>query len=64
MPNITNKTKNIGTNFHLTSDFLIEKYQTISVKFKTHIFQLIAKILLKQRSSNQTTNCLRGHIQI
>ena len=38
MPKTTNKTKKkAGTNFDLTSDFLTEKYQTISIKFKIRI---------------------------
>ena len=53
MPKNTNKTKNTGTNFGLATDFLIEKYQAISMKFKIRISQLIATVLLKQRSLNQ-----------
>ena len=34
------------------------------IKFKIHIFQLIAKILLKKRSLNELRQCLIGHIQI
>ena len=63
MPKNTNKTKKTGTNLDLTSDSLIEKYWTISIKFKIRISQLIAKILLKQRSLNQIRHCLTGHIQ-
>ena len=46
----TSKTKRAGINFDLTTDFLMEKYYTISIKFKIHYSQLIAKLLLKQRS--------------
>ena len=44
-----NKKKN-GTYFDLTTD---------SLKFKVHISQLIAKILLKQRHLNQIRHCLQ-----
>ena len=40
----TNKTKKTGTNFDLTTDFLIKKYETISIKFKIRVSQLIANI--------------------
>ena len=53
MPKNTNKTKNTGTTFGLATDFLIEKYQAISMKFKIRISQLITTVLLKQRSLNQ-----------
>ena len=46
MPKI--KTKKTGTSFGLETDSLIEKYETILIKFKISISQLIAKILLKQ----------------
>ena len=60
-----NKTKKItGTNFDLTTDSLIEKYQTISTKPKIGIYQLIAKILLKQRSLKQIRHNLTRYIQI
>ena len=51
------------TNFDVTTDHLIEKYQTISIKFRICISQLFDKILLKQRSLNQIRHCLTGHIQ-
>ena len=35
-----------------------------NIKFKILIFQLFAKILLKQRSLNQSRHCLTGIIQI
>ena len=35
-----------------------------NIKFKTLIFQLFAKTLLKQRSLNQIRHCLTGVIQI
>ena len=34
-------------NYYLTTVASIEKYLTISIKFKTRIFQLITIILLK-----------------
>ena len=68
MPKNTNKTKKKkkrkkknGTNFDLTTDSLIEKYQTISIKFKIPISQLIAKNLLKQRCLNEIRHYLTGH---
>ena len=64
MPKNTKNTKKARTNFDLTTDPLIEKYQTISIKFKIHISQLIAKILLKQRCLNQIKQYLTGQIQI
>lgn len=39
--------KKAGKNFDLTTDYLIEKYETVSMKFKICIFQVIAKIELK-----------------
>ena len=60
----TNKTKRTKTNFDQTTDSLIEKYYTISIRFKIRISQLIAKILLKQQSLIQIRHCLTGHIQI
>ena len=51
MPKNTNKTKETGTNFDLTADYLIE-------------IQLIAKILLKQRSLNQIRHCFTVHNRI
>ena len=69
MPKNTNKTKNNNkkttrnwTNFDLTTDSLIEKYQPISIKFKICIFQLIDDIELRKQSLNQIRNCLTGHI--
>ena len=59
----TNQTKS-GTNFDLTTNSLIEEYETILIKFKICISQLITKILLKQRSLNQIRHCLRGHFQV
>ena len=53
MPKNTNKTKNTGTIFGLATDFVIEKYQAISMKFKIRISQLITTVLLKQQSLNQ-----------
>ena len=47
MPKKISKTKKNGTNFDLATDSLIEKHQTISIKFKIRISQLIAKIELK-----------------
>ena len=51
------------SRFDLTTDSLIEKYETISIKIKIRISQFIVKILLKQRSLNQVRNCLTVHIQ-
>ena len=42
------KEKKNRTNFDLTTDSLIEKYCTISVKFKICLSQLIVKIEPKQ----------------
>ena len=53
-----------GTNFDLNTNSLTEKYYTILIIFKICICQLIAKILLKQRSLNQMRHYLTGHIQI
>ena len=53
-----------GTNSDLTTDPLIEKYQTISIKFRIRISQLIAKIELKQQSLHQIRRCFTGNIQI
>ena len=44
----TNQTKKTRASFDLTTDSLIENYETNSVKFKICISQLIVKILLKQ----------------
>ena len=48
VPKNTNKTKTAGTQFGPTTDSFIEKYETISVKFKIHISEVIVKIKLKQ----------------
>ena len=40
--------KNNRINFNVITDSLIEKYLTISIKFKIRISQLTATILLKQ----------------
>ena len=64
MPKNANKTKNTRTNLDQKTDHLIEKYLTISIKFKICISQIIAKIELKQRSLNQIRHCLIGHSQI
>ena len=61
--NMQDKRKN-GKNFGLTTDSLIEKYQTISINFKIRVSQLIAKIEREQQSLNQIRYCLTGHIQI
>ena len=42
-----NKSKKTRTNFDLTTDSLIEKYSTISIKFEIYISQLITNILRK-----------------
>ena len=63
MPKNTNTTKN-RTNFDLTTDSLIDKYQAILMKFKIGISQLFANILHKQRSLNQIRHYLTGHVQI
>ena len=47
----------------MTINPLIEKYWTISIKFKIRISQPIAKIVLKQQSLNQITLCLTEHVQ-
>ena len=60
MPKKTNKTTN-RTNFDLTTNS--KEYETILIKFKICISQLITKILLKQRSLNQIRHYLRGHFQ-
>ena len=49
--NMQDKRKN-GKNFGLTTDSLIEKYQTISINFKIRVSQLIAKIEREQQSLN------------
>ena len=49
-----NKAKKSETNFHLAADSFIKKYQTISIKDKIGISQLIAKIEHKQQSLNQS----------
>ena len=54
----TNKTKKLGQI--LRKDSLIEKYKTISIRFKICISQFIAKILLEQQSLNQIRHCLTG----
>ena len=59
-----NNAKKTGTNFDLTTDFSIEKYQTISIKFKIRISQFISKIEHKQQSLNQARHRLTGHIQM
>ena len=46
----------------MTTDSLFKKYYTISIKFKIFNSQLIAKILLKQRSLNKIRHCLSEHI--
>ena len=51
-------------NFDLTTDSLIEKYQTNSIKFKILISQLIVKILFKQKSLNQIRFSLTRHNQM
>ena len=48
----------------LITDSLIEKDQTISMKFKIHIYQRIAKILLKQESLKQIRHSLTGHFKL
>ena len=53
MPKNKNKLKKNRTNFDLTIDSLIEKNQTISIKFKIRTSQLIAKILLKEENFTQ-----------
>ena len=60
----TNKTKKTRTNFDLTTDYSIEKYLTVSIKFKIPIFKLIAKILLKQQILNQIRHCFGRYIQM
>ena len=60
----TNKTKKNRTNFDLTTDYSIEKYLTVSIKFKIPIFKLIAKILLKQQILNQIRHCFGRYIQM
>ena len=64
MPKNINKRKKTETNFDLTTDSLIEKYSSISIKFKIRISQLIVKIELKKRSLNQTRHCLGEYNQI
>ena len=49
-----NKAKKSETNFDLTADSFIKKYQSISIKDKIGISQLIAKIEHKQQSLNQS----------
>ena len=48
MPKKYKLDKKAGTNFDLTTDFLIENHYTISNKIKIGISQFIAKILLKR----------------
>ena len=56
------------TNFNLATNSKIEKYQTILIKSKIRIAQLIAKIVLKQQSLNQVSQdiikCVTEHNQI
>ena len=61
MPRNRNKTKKPGQIF-IWHD--IPKMKTILIKFKIRISQLIAKILIKQRSLNEISQCLTGHNQI
>ena len=51
MPKNANKIKK-RTNFDVTTDSLIEKFLTISIKFKIRISLVLAKIELKQQSLN------------
>ena len=55
MPKKKYDKKKTGTNFDLTTDWKT---------FEISIFQLIAKILPKQKSLYQIRHCLRGHKQI
>ena len=48
MPQNTSKAKKLRLNFELTADSLIEKYQSISIKFKIQICGFFNNILLKQ----------------
>ena len=52
----------IDPEFDLTTASFLEKYQTISIKFKIYISQLLAKIFLKQQRLNEIT-VLRGIFQ-
>ena len=54
-----NKTKKTRTNFDLITDSLIEKYQTISIKFKIGFLYLLPKLYLNNEVDN-----LKGHTQI
>ena len=54
-----NKTKKTRTNFDLITDSLIEKYQTISIKFKIGFLYLLPKLYLNNEVDN-----LQGHTQI
>ena len=56
--------KKPASNFESATDSSIEKYQTILIKFKIRISQLITKILLKQRNLNQIRHRLTGYISM
>ena len=69
MPKNTKKTrtktkKKLGKNVNLTTDSLIQKYETISKQFEIRISPVIAKIEFKPESLNQIRHCFTGHIQI
>ena len=56
--------KKTAADFDLTANSLLEKYETILIKLKIWISQLIAKGDLQQRGPNQIRECLTGHTQI
>ena len=56
--------KKARTIFDLATDSLIGKHETISIRLKIRISQLIVKILLKQRSLDQVRHCLIRKMQI
>ena len=47
MPKNKSKTIKAGTNFDLTTDSRIKKYETVPIKIKICLSQLIARIELK-----------------
>ena len=55
MPKNKSKTIKGGTNVDLTTDSWIKKYETIPIKIKICLSQLIARIELKHWSLNQFT---------
>ena len=55
MPKNTSKTNKIGTNFVISQ---LKNIKLFSINFKICISQIIAKILIKQRSLGKIRHCL------